>query len=286
MARNYKNIEDELINHLRKWLKTKKAKEVFQSRQKIADHINVSYSHFNNIINGHMKASNKILEKIAILTDFDKKPDNIVKTNNNKEKKYMEFTEEFRKWYYQKQNRFRTQRDLGDYIGIDNSTINKYLKGTSTPKGKTRLKLYNLTNIELIKPNDILQDKHPIKSKITQSKPYNENIDEISKATKRIENELEFLKKYFNENKKSYFIKNSNQSSIEKFSLAFYNLVEEIIVLRETGVNERQELRKLISPKDVGYVSSFLKALFDEDKFTDFILFSKYEFEKKGEEYE
>ncbi len=70
----------------------------------------------------------------------------------------------------------------------------------------------------------------------------------------------------------------------EKLASSFYELAEVIISFRESDKNQREKVRQIISSKDVGYVISFLKALFDEDKFSDFIFFSKYDFEKRKEE--
>ena len=66
----------------------------------------------------------------------------------------------------------------------------------------------------------------------------------------------------------------------KRVAKAFYNLSEELLVFRESDPKEREEIKKLISSKDVGYVISFLKAIYDEDKFSDFIFFTRYELEK------
>ena len=70
------------------------------------------------------------------------------------------------------------------------------------------------------------------------------------------------------------------QNSVENvlMDVGYLEVAKAYILYRK----QREKLRNLISAKDVGYVSSFLKALFDEDKFSDFILFSKYEFEMSG----
>ena len=101
---------------------------------------------------------------------------------------------------YQKQNEFHTQRELGNYLGVDNSTINKYLKGKSIPKGNIRLKLFEITGIGSIS-SEITpkKDSKMIESKDVKS--MESNIQEILQATKTIEKGMSILQHAINENK-------------------------------------------------------------------------------------
>jgi transcriptional regulator with XRE-family HTH domain len=277
----YSNKEKEIMDYLEEWIKNQK---IFKKRQEIAKYLHISYSHFGNIILGKRQASSELIKKIAIMIDFDNLPGKQLKPDLKEDYRYKEFTELFRKWFYQEQTRFKTQKELAKHLNIDNSTISKYLQGKSYPKEKLKERLYEISGIELIKPNYFKDDTSILKSdKIEINKSYEINIDEILKASKKIEKELESLRQFIKDNKNSIRKSRINEASHKRFARVFYDLAEEIFRFRDSGIKDREKLRSLISPKDVGYVSSFLRALFDEDKFSDFILFSNYEFEMKGE---
>ena len=91
--------------------------------------------------------------------------------------------------------------------------------------------------------------------------------------------QIKELNKSILKNNKNLLKENGLDGS-NKFVMAFYSLARELLSLRDSGYKEREEVREKISPKDVGYVISFLKAIYDEDKFSDFMFFTKYEFEK------
>lgn len=280
---NYKDKGNEIINHLNEWLESKQAKVAFKNRKEISNHVGISNSHFNKIVRGDAIPRDDTLRKIAILTEFEKNHNTTNKINQKVVKKQLTFTEEFRKWYYQKQNKFHTQRELGNYLGIDNSTINKYLKGKSIPKGDIALKLFEITGIESLSLKKVPKKDKKIKSKDVKS--MESNIQEILQATKTIEQGMSIIQHAINENK-SLKLPYKDKQLHKRFAIAFYQFADEIKIFKKSGIQDREKLREVISPKDVGYVSSFLKALFDEDKFSDFILFSDYEFESMGEENE
>lgn len=267
------NKEEKIIHHLNGWLENQK---VFNNRKEIAKYLSVSQSHFNNICKKRRHPSQSVLNKIAIMTEFDKSLKIVERDNQNNDRPYKDFAVELRKWF-NKQQRWKLQKDLTDYLGIDNSTFSKYCTGKSFPRGQIRKKLYDITRIDYLfeEESDIKKESKVIIKSKQESEEINVTINKLIK-------ELESIKIRINENK--ILLKNRKIKELNhiRFSKAFYQLAREINNIRESDSNEREMLRNLISPKDVGYVSSFLKALFDEDKFSDFILFSKYDFEMEG----
>jgi transcriptional regulator with XRE-family HTH domain len=266
--------QEKVLERFSEWLKIQ---EVFKNRKEIAKYLGISYSHFNAIVRGTKYPTNKLLGKIAIMIDYRTDAAPKYKPYPSEERKYMDFTTELRTWFSQ-QKRFKTQKDLSSYIGMSYSSLKKYFQGRSFPKGETKEKLYEITRIELLKP------KGSKKKSMVKKQGIETNIDEIVQAVKIIEQEVSELRQTIN--KKNIKAAQSHQPTHVRFADAFYILADEIESFRDSGVIDRQKLRNMISPKDVGYVSAFLKALFDEDKFTDFILFSKYEFDKKGESHD
>ena len=57
---------------------------------------------------------------------------------------------------------------------------------------------------------------------------------------------------------------------------AFYELANALEPFKYMTAEQRANVKERIPVEDVGYVSSFLKAIYDEDKFSDFIFFTEY----------
>jgi len=278
MAKYSKKKENEIINYLKDWLKDQK---VFKRKSEMAKFLQTSQSHLNNIISGRRHASDGLLSKIIIMTEFDKKNDIKPKFYASEKRPYKNFCEELRLWF-SKQKRWSTQKEIAEYLDMPYSSFRKFFQGRNFPEGDIRAKLYEITGIETLKIDEEKSDeiKKIKKGKPTKNSP-EKHFEKINNSTKIIQNEIHYLQTYINENKGSLQKNISNKNSVERFTDAFYDLSQEILSLRDSNIDERKKIRNMISPKDVGYVISFLKALFDEDKFSDFIFFSKYEFEKK-----
>ena len=71
---------------------------------------------------------------------------------------------------------------------------------------------------------------------------------------------------------------------VENLSKTFYAFVEALEPFKNVDKKKRKEIikeiREKIHPQDVGYAISFIKALFNEDEFADFIYFSNYKIKK------
>lgn len=270
-----KNKKEEIIGFLKTWLETQK---MFENKKDILKYLDISNSHFNNIVRGVRTPSDELIEKIKIMTEFDKQNKKQIKN----ERPYQNFTEEMRRWF-SKQNRWKSQVELADYLGIPQGTIGKYFTGRALPKGELKNTLYDITGIELLRPEKIIKQNLTKKIKSEDVKSLKKNIQGIVQATKTIEQEISDLQAKISKNKENLAISTREAQPHKRFAIAFYQLADEIKTFRQSAIKDREKLRALISVKDVGYVSSFLKALFDEDKFSDFILFSDYKFESTGE---
>ena len=71
-----------------------------------------------------------------------------------------------------------------------------------------------------------------------------------------------------------------SSSDVDALEKAFYSLAEALEPFKYGTPQQREEVRNRIPVEDVGYVISFLKAIYDEDRFSDFIFFTEYR--KKG----
>lgn len=278
MMRNEKK-KGEVIQHMIKWLEYQK---IFKNQNEIAKYLHISSSHLSNIINGRKEADSDLVNKIIIMTEFENS--NSPSYYPSEKRPYLKFTEEFRMWF-SKQKRWKTQKELAEFLDMPYSSFKKFFQGRSFPKGEIRKKLYQVTNIEMLRLDGIKTTTSNESDTQNQSKMISieDHVNKIEKSMRSIQTDLESLKGYINENKKTFQIEIKNITPYEKLANSFYDLAEVIISFRKSDKNQREKIRQMISPKDVGYVISFLKALFDEDKFSDFIFFSKYDFEKRKE---
>jgi hypothetical protein len=68
----------------------------------------------------------------------------------------------------------------------------------------------------------------------------------------------------------------SSDVEVEKLAKIFYSLARALEPFKHGTPEQRKRIRNKIPPQDLGYVMSFLKAMYDEDSFTDFMFFSEY----------
>jgi hypothetical protein len=61
-----------------------------------------------------------------------------------------------------------------------------------------------------------------------------------------------------------------------------YSLDRELQYFRNSSSTGRDQLRRFVNGQDVGYITSLLRALYDEDKFQSWQLFSNYQMVSKG----
>lgn len=78
-------------------------------------------------------------------------------------------------------------------------------------------------------------------------------------------------------------VKEESGSVVNKFLATFSALKDFLELLKKSTPEQRKMIKDRIPPRDIGYVTSFLRALYDEDHFSDFMFFSEY---KVGENYE
>lgn len=276
MSEYWKRRERRIVEHFRDWLGRQKT---YRSRREIAEQLDISESHLGNVIRGIRGASDSVLRRIATLTEFGKKEDKNSPSQIEDERPYLDFAEQLRKWFFN-QDKWRSQIELADHLGMPHSSCGKFFQGRSFPKERIRETLYELTGIDMLKNEGGMQDiSEGILPKSQKVPPLQRHLEEISRASRTIQRESEALREHVKESRKHIqsIKKESNPSG--RVVAAFYALAEELLALRDSKVPDRKELRRLLSPKDVGYVISFLKALYDEDRFSNFIFFTEYEFE-------
>jgi peptidoglycan hydrolase CwlO-like protein len=80
--------------------------------------------------------------------------------------------------------------------------------------------------------------------------------------------------------------KNGNKKSagdeVDKLTSAFYSLAKVLKSFKNCTSEQRKKVKNRINAQDFGYVTSFMKAMYDEQSFADFVFFADYEL--KGDE--
>lgn len=260
----------EIIGRFRDWLKSQNITET-----EISKTLHVSISHLNNIMNGRRVPNRELIEKIKMLL-------NIKTSSNIKDSRHKQFAEDLHTWF-SNQTKWKTQKDLADDLHLPYGTIKNYFQGIKIPKGKNRKILYDLTKIESI------LDKNQLKKSVINLVDGNDEVKIIGDTTiyyktidsclRTISENIEIIRNTQTHNYSEAFSDIHKKSTNQKISYLFYSLAKELINYRKSTKSDRDELRKLISAKDLGYIISFLKAIYDEDKFSDFIFFTEYNLE-------
>jgi methyl-accepting chemotaxis protein len=71
--------------------------------------------------------------------------------------------------------------------------------------------------------------------------------------------------------------KKSSTDEVEKLANAFYSLAKVLKQFKNCTPEQRKKVKSMIHAQDFGYVTSFMKAMYDEQSFADFMFFADYE---------
>ncbi|MCK5291162.1 MAG: helix-turn-helix transcriptional regulator [Thermoplasmata archaeon] len=276
MVRYSQGKRDKITSYLKNWIE---GQTVFKSRTEMAKYLQISSSHLNGVIAGRKRASDTLLRKIEVMTEFDRASSGEPLPISRDVRPYLDLAQELRKWF-SSQTRWKTQKELAEHLGISYDMIKKYFVGTRFPTQKNRAKLYGTTGIRLLEEDRDAAGKQRV-AKLSMEGGYSVegHFEKIAEGARIIQQGVESLERHISESKEHFKRFDVGGDSGSRVTATFYALARELLAFRESDVRERGELRRRISPKDVGYVVSFLKALYDEDKFSDFIFFTKYELE-------
>lgn len=110
-----------------------------------------------------------------------------------------------------------------------------------------------------------------------------EYIRKLKEYTEKLEKEIKILKG----KKITRANGTAGTDDVDKLVNIFYLLAKALEPFKhdvsEQRSEQRKKIRNKIPPRDLGYVISFLKAMYNEDDFTDFMFFSEYRLTGDGE---
>ena len=198
---------------------------------------------------------------------------------------------------------FKSKRDIARYLGIGFTTFSNYFdRGSKIVRPDYRKKIYDLTRIDsfrLAEPagaeNQILAswikntlDKTKKDIGIKQKEKTKNRTDNSTKAqeTKHAKDAListqsgpyTLRSQHIQSEKggRSVTDKSVSDVVINEVVNSFFQLAKALQELKRSTQEMRREIRKKIPARDMGYVLSFLRAIYDEDHFSDFLFFSDY----------
>jgi transcriptional regulator with XRE-family HTH domain len=216
------------------------------------------------------KKTETLPEHVETMT---KTPDNL----SNVSRPFLDMASELRNWF-NNQNRWTTQKEFAEYLGIPRSTMKKIFQGIREPKDTFKQKLYEITQLASFKDTEQKIEVQKLTTK-TERKPehaieqsIDNSVDKIKKHIEEILKEVELL----NEKKIIKRVDVSSNDDVENLVNLFYLLARALEPFKHGTPEQRKNVRTKIPAQDLGYVMSFLKAMYDEDNFTDFMFFSEY----------
>jgi hypothetical protein len=198
----------------------------------------------------------------------------------------MSWNEQLKEWT---ENRGLNANALTDLLNegqekkLSRNTVYDWIVGKAVSivkDSKYRItRLYEVTKLDCFVLEPVIQSAEPvIQSTETTENP--ESIDELLTNFQNIEKELRNLRTKVAKNTKNYGLLEENIQVSERannVSNLFYMLLDELTFFKDSNEKERKQLTEKISPQDVGYLTSFLNAIYrPKDQFRSWVFSSNY----------
>lgn len=206
--------------------------------------------------------------------DIKAKPKTLREFNNSSSKPFLEIATELRNWF-NNQHQWETKKEFADFIGASRSTMKKVFLGVREPKGDVKHKLYDITKLTCFKN---YQNQQLVQPKVEHQPPAIEQPIQPTIEQGPIQPAIQVepkMVRILKDNKTKEFEINS-EDDVYKLVNLFYLLAKALEPFKYGTSEQRKRVKDNIPPEDLGYVISFLKAMYDEDNFTDFMFFSEY----------
>lgn len=210
--------------------------------------------------------------------------------NNEKQQKrpYQNEAAELRKWLHES-GKFSSIREFADYLQINYKTVSGWFIGHRRPSDEKLKKLREITGLDIFTSETNKKRKKKISSKkdINSRKEFIQGLQNLNAVTDTMKKEISFLLKNTKTTDEADFqdviISSENiNDRITNIRNLLYLLGEELNYFKSSTQKDRHLLKQKVPAMDVGYVVSFLRAVYDEDAFQDWLFFSDYELRGGG----
>lgn len=160
---------------------------------------------------------------------------------------------------------FKTKIEIAMELGMPTQTLNSYYyQDKKVKRLKYRKKIFELTGIESFKlPNPAGAEVELLRKWIDSALGGKKNRKTVTPIPRKDHTGIN----------PSYIMK---ESITDEIAETFYALIDILEKLKQSTPEMRALIKKRIPARDIGYATSFLRALYDEDQFSDFIFFSEY----------
>ncbi len=171
--------------------------------------------------------------------------------------------------WFKKQTKWKSRADFAREIEINESTLGDYFKGRHQPSPENRQKLFKVTGLECFKPTE--EEVSRVKSPIPQPEKWDVPLNNIGQQLVVIGQAVAQLGKLL-----SHPSTSDVAARVQAVEDTIYALNDELEFFKEGSPHSRGILRRRLNGPDVGYVTTLLKALFDEEKFQDWLAMTTY----------
>jgi hypothetical protein len=167
--------------------------------------------------------------------------------------------------------------ELARMTRIPESTFSNYFSGHGFPGAHNRAEfvalIERLTSSDQQLVVDLVEDdkkKRPMMAEDTEAELKNL----INKVLSKFQQLTEEIHRMKDGGEKAA---RTPSEHAERVLALLYSLDRELQYFRGASVADRDHLRRIVNGQDVGYITSLLRALYDEDKFQSWQLFANYQ---------
>jgi hypothetical protein len=173
--------------------------------------------------------------------------------------------------WFKKQTGWKSRAVFARAIEINDSTLGDYFKGRHQPSNENRQKLFKATGLECFKPTEA-EEAPQVKPPIPQPEKWEVPWNEVGQQLIVIGQAVAQLGKLVSSSATS-----DVDTKVQAVEEALYALNDQLEYFKEGSPHSRGILRRRLSGPDVGYLTTLLKAMFDEEKFQNWLAMTTHE---------
>jgi len=173
--------------------------------------------------------------------------------------------------WFKKQTKWKSRADFARAIEINQRTLGDYFRGLYPPSPGNRQKLFKATGLECLKPMET-KEAPQIEPPIPRPEKWEVPWNDVGQQLAVIGQAVTQLGKLLSPPSTSDI-----DAKIQAVEDALYVLNDQLEFFKEGSPHSRRILRRQLSGPDVGYVTTLLKALFDEERFRDWLAMTTHE---------
>lgn len=169
-----------------------------------------------------------------------------------------------------------TLNRCAEKYGVKTGALKKYKSGVRRPASEKNI----IAVLNILKDAEILtSDLTPSISFKTEEQSF--DIGVLAREVKALREKIDQIDTRFGEARiYQEMAKKPTSNSVEERARNVMKLLmslsEELEFFKRCSENERRTFKKIVPGQDVGYITTLLRALYDEDKFQRWLLFSTY----------